>query len=296
MSSVAYRLARNEDLETSYALFRTATNHLLGQRNLPLIPFSPTPPVRSMAFRRHALLHDAPRFWIAEADGRAVGFGIATLREHLWYLAALHVVPEWQGYGIGRELLRRCLAGAERTRDRIVISDTINPHSNALYARHGLFQRLPLIELSGPTPTTAVAGIDTIAPDAVPWDEIDRLDLGTLGVTRRIDHELWLAAEQQMLVGLSRNRVLVAYGYVSPAGVGPACAIDDEMLAELILGALTLSSSDTLRAVKLAGTAAAAITTLLHAGFKYRHVLLLNGSSELNGFDRYAVSVADALL
>jgi len=296
MTSFAYRLAREEDLETTYSVFRTASNHLLGQRNLPQVPLSPTPPVRSMAFRRHALLYDTPRFWIAEVDAQPVGFGIATLRAHLWYLAALHVEPEWQGYGLGSELLRRCLAGAEQARDRLAISDTINPHSNALYARHGLFQRLPLIELSGPTPTATIAGIKTIARDAVPWDEVDRLDLGTLGITRRVDHEYWLAAEQQELVGLSRDHALVAYGYVSQAGVGPACAVDDETLGEFILSALTLNSSDTLRAVKLAGTATATIASLLRAGFRYRHVLLLNGSSELNGFDRYAVSVSDALL
>ena len=85
------------------------------------------------------------------------------------------------------------------------------------------------------------------------------------------------------------------HGVYSEAGVGPACAVDDETLGDLILSSLALNPSDSLRAVKLAGPAAATVASLLRAGFRYQHVLLLNGSSELNEFDRYAVSVSDAL-
>lgn len=296
MTHIVYRLAREEDLETTYLLFRSATNDLLRQRNLPLIPVTATPPPRSMAFRKHAYLHDAARFWIAEIDDRPVGFGIATLREHLWYLAALHVLPECQGRGIGGELLRRCLACGETARAHVVISDSINPHSNALYARHGLYQQLPLIELTGTAPSAGMPGIELIPPDRVPWNDIDRLDRGALGATRREDHALWLTQETQVLFGLRRGGELLAYGYASAAGVGPAAAVDQAALAELLLGAAAAGPATGDIAVKLPGNAEAAIAALLRAGFKYHHILLLNASQPLHGVDRYAVSAADALL
>jgi ribosomal protein S18 acetylase RimI-like enzyme len=100
--------------------------------------------VRFVAFRRHALTHDPDRFWVAESarDREVVGFGIAMLRDRLWYLAALHVRPGWQGRGIGRELLRRCQESIPARADvtRIVISDALNPHSNLLYV---YFTRAP---------------------------------------------------------------------------------------------------------------------------------------------------------
>ena len=46
-----------------------------------------------------ALRHDPDGFWVAEADGGLVGFGIAVQREHVWYLAALHVRPAYQSRG-----------------------------------------------------------------------------------------------------------------------------------------------------------------------------------------------------
>ena len=86
-------------------MFVTATNDWLARRNLPLIAHSGQAPPRSLAFCRHALNHDSRRCWVAEADGMVIGFGVATLRESSWYLAALHVIPAYQSQGVGRRRL-----------------------------------------------------------------------------------------------------------------------------------------------------------------------------------------------
>ena len=47
----------------------------------------PTPPDRFLDFRRSAVRHDPDGFWVAEAAGDVIGFGIAVQRAHVWYLA-----------------------------------------------------------------------------------------------------------------------------------------------------------------------------------------------------------------
>ncbi len=74
----------------------------------------------------------------AEADGRIVGSAIAVLREQVWYLAALHVVPRFQAQGVGTELLRRSLAGVGPDTILTVATDALNPASNGLYLRFGM--------------------------------------------------------------------------------------------------------------------------------------------------------------
>ena len=142
MGEIVYRLAQAADLERTYEVFVVATNDLLARRNLPLIPYSGQSPSRSMAFRRHVLAHDGRRYWVAEDNSKVIGFGVATLRETLWYLAALHVLPDYQSHGVGRRLLELCMSpeNAPGAQTWIVISDSLNPDSNALYTKRGMFQ------------------------------------------------------------------------------------------------------------------------------------------------------------
>ena len=49
---------------------------------------------------------------MAEADGGLAGFGIAVQREHVWYLAALHVRPPYQSRGVGAAIVRKTLDAA----------------------------------------------------------------------------------------------------------------------------------------------------------------------------------------
>lgn len=46
------------------------------------------------------------RAWVAEANGVVAGYTIAGLRQNVWMLKGLFVLPEHQGHGIGRKLFR----------------------------------------------------------------------------------------------------------------------------------------------------------------------------------------------
>ena len=297
---VRFRPAGPSDLAATYEVFVAAANELRARRGRP--PIDDTPQRRSWAipFRRHALAHDAERFWVAEAEARVVGFGIAMLRERLWYLAALHVLPEYQGQGVGRELLRRCLAANRPRAVRIVISEAVQPISNALYAKCGMYQWVPLLHLVGAIPTELDEPhlcSEPIADAALP--ELEVIDRVVLGVARAIDHEYWVS--QPGLTGLlfRRRGEATGYAYVSASGqVGPAAARLPRELPHVLAASLRCASERGMRRASLVvpGHCRAALAYLLRSGFQYgESITLLLASRPFGHMDRYLVSAVDAL-
>src|SRR2546423_5492684 len=147
----------------------------------------PNPPPEAFAAQhRHLLRHDAERCFVAEADGRVVAFVAALERGDAWYLSSLFVRPDHQGRGLGSALLERVWGGEGRR--RLTLTDSIQPISNGLYARHGLAPTTPLLALVG-TPTAA--GRDALEPTAPTPDALAALDLAAYGFDRSLDHAYW---------------------------------------------------------------------------------------------------------
>src|SRR5438128_639392 len=117
---IRFRNARVDDLGATYRVYSLATNALMERHGFPRV-LPPSIPSQALAFRQHALTQDAAGFWVAEHSGTLVGACIALRRESLWYLAELHVLPELQGRGIGRQLLELGLS-TRRTSDRLAVT------------------------------------------------------------------------------------------------------------------------------------------------------------------------------
>jgi ribosomal protein S18 acetylase RimI-like enzyme len=298
---VRFRPAAASDLEPTYEVFVAAANELRARSGRA--PIDDTPQRRSWAipFRRHALAHDPERFWVAEAEDRVVGFGIAMLRERLWYLAALHVLPEYQGRRVGHELLERCLAADGARAVRIVISEAAQPVSNALYAKHGMYQWVPLLHLAGAIPTTQLDEPDLdsepIGDAALP--ELEVIDRLVLGVARAIDHRYWFG--QPGLTGLlfRRRGEATGYAYVSASGqMGPVAARLPRQLPHVLSASLRFASQRGVRhaVMVVPGHCRAALAYLLQSGFAYgESINLLLASRPFGRMDRYLVSAVDAL-
>jgi predicted N-acetyltransferase YhbS len=71
------------------------------------------------------------------ADGVKIGFIVMKLREHDFLLDHLYVKPEFQGKGIGSEVVRRALADAHLANKPIRVGALRNSDSNRFYSRHG---------------------------------------------------------------------------------------------------------------------------------------------------------------
>lgn len=150
---IAYRPASEEDIAAQHLVFCQAEGGLLRRHGFdwsdpPFEAVSPT--------LRHLLLHDRDRVFVAESDGKVVGFSAAFVRASTWFLSALFIDPQFQGRGIGRRLFE--LAYADPPARRITITDSIQPASNALYAKHGLIPTTPILGFAGRPSVTAPTG------------------------------------------------------------------------------------------------------------------------------------------
>lgn len=82
-----------------------------------------------------------------DGDGSVVGVGLAIVRDGIWGLSLLGVLPDRHARGAGRALLRACLQTAAGTRGQLILSST-DPKAMRLYARAG-FRLLPCVALAG---------------------------------------------------------------------------------------------------------------------------------------------------
>jgi ribosomal protein S18 acetylase RimI-like enzyme len=283
---LAFRPVRGTELADCAAIWRTAINDYIGRLGQSEIPPEIAPITRLYV---HLQATDPERFVIATVpDGsgeRVIGFAAATVRERLWYLSMLFVLPEFQGAGLGRQLLAQ-VAPADGAMVRAVATDSAQPISNALYAALGMVPRVPLFSLTGvPRRPEAFgelpSGVTPMAFDEIASgppggqghqllvDAIDALDRELLGVAHPVDHRFLRSESRHGWLYRGPDGTPVGYGYAGEAGrVGPV-AVRDESLLGPVLGHLTaVVVPRGAFAMWVAGTADRAIVPSLKAGFR----------------------------
>jgi GNAT superfamily N-acetyltransferase len=296
---LTYRTARAEEIAACAEIWRASINDYivpLGQREIP----PETNPVTRLL--SHLQSTDADRFVVATTtDGseassgagaeRVVAFASAIVRERLWYLSMLFVLPELQGGGVGRELLARVLP-ADETMARATATDSTQPISNALYATYGITPRMPLLNLVGlPDRPTAFGtlpsgivpvGFNEVVAAAADGEgqsdgeshcdlvhAIDGLDREVFGVAHPQDHRYLRTEGRHGWLYRGPDGQPIGYGYAGEAGrLGPVVVLDPDLLGP-ILGHLT--SAVVPRgafALWVAGAADRALVPALRAGFR----------------------------
>lgn len=306
---LTYRPARPDELGICAEVWRASINDYvvpLGQHEIP--------PDSNQVTRlfTHLQSTDPDRFVVATRleDGieRVVAFTSAVVRERLWYLSMLFVVPDHQGVGVGRELLARVLP-ADGNAIRSTATDSAQPISNALYAAYGIAPRMPLLNLVG-YPERPVAfgslpsGIvpvpfETIAAGSAPEEGheglvrvIDRLDREIVGIAHPQDHRYLRTEARHGWLYYGPDGLPMGYGYAGESGrLGPVAVRDPDLLAP-ILGHLT--SAVTPRgasAIWIGGAADRALIPLLKAGFRLEAFpVLLCWDRPFADFSRYLPS------
>ena len=293
-ATVTLRPADPADLGDCATIWRTAINDYIGRLGQAEIPPEVHPVTRLFV---HLQATDPDRFVVATmpqehrrvddpATGdRIVAFGSAIVRERLWYLSMLFVLPEFQGAGLGRDLLASLLPPDDGMA-RATATDSVQPISNAMYGALGLVPRMPLLSLIGLPQRPEAFGelpsgvvplsFDELAagpPDGVGHrilvDAIDTLDRELLGVAHPADHRFLRSESRHGWLYRGPDGTPVGYGYAGEAGrLGPV-AVRDEALLGPVLGHLTSAVEPRgAFALWVGGAADRAVVPALRAGFR----------------------------
>jgi len=305
-AGLAYRPARTDELRTCAGIWRTSINDYIVPMGQAEVPPEFGPITRLYT---HLQSTDPDRFMVAAVpdDGgeRVVGFASAVVRERLWYLSMLFVLPDHQGAGLGRELLARVMP-LDGSMARGTATDSAQPISNALYASCDIVPRMPLLNLVGlpqrpdafgELPSGIVAlPFDEIAagpPDGIGHrmlvDAIDALDRDLLGVAHPADHRFLRTESRQAWLYRGPDGAPVGYGYAGEAGrVGPVAVVDDALMGP-VLGHLTSAVAPRgAFSLWIGGAADRAIVPALRAGFRMEPIpLLLCWDRPFADFSRY---------
>ena len=306
--SVKYRLAEPEDHAATYGVVTEAMGEYLDRHNLPLRGHGPggIRPAeiqpRDLAFREYAHRFHRDSYWVAEDEARVVGFGIGIRHEGRWYLAALHVLPEYQGQGIGQRLLELTLSSLAKPTDALcVLADSIQPVSNAMYIRAKMLPWVPIFEWDGPIsrlvqerPNEATFRAATLPT------ELEPVDLRVMGVGRPTEHQFWLERPELECGVLLVDGEPAGYVYVSDSGeVGPAAATAEPLMKSLLewaLWRLRERGVENMR-LKIPGQCPSAQQVARSLGLRlHAPANILLSSRPLWSPGQYLVSAGDALL
>jgi GNAT superfamily N-acetyltransferase len=223
--SLIIRLARPTDTTATSRVFAAAVNELYRRRGVGLVVDDDA----RRAVHDHLVKTDPEHFFVAERGSCVVAFSAALDRGSWWFLSSLFVLPREQGAGLGGRLLRAAAGRPVPGGVAATITNAIQPVSNTLYARHGLFPWLALVGFTGTPrglPRPALGRMD-VAPMGV--DDVASLaevDQAAAGADRSVDHTWYLgAAGRQGWLFLRAGRP-AGYVYVSQEGaIGPAAAL-----------------------------------------------------------------------
>jgi GNAT superfamily N-acetyltransferase len=312
------RPARPADLPACAAIWRIALNDYLARLGLPEEPEDLT---GVTSLYTHLQGTDPDGFIVAarpdEATSggeRIVAFAVAVVRSRLWYLAMLFVLPEEQGMGLGRTLLERVLPAPGEDVTLATSTDSLQPISNALYARFGIVPRMPLLHLVGslhrpgalpgmPDGVSATA-FEEIAGNTVHglsagvgdgfdsrWlaEMVDELDLEIAGFEHRQDHRFLRAIDRHGYLYRAHDGTVLGYGYTSDSGrIGPV-AVRDEALVTPVLGHLMRTARPRgAFGLWVPGAAGPAVTAVLEAGLRLEDFpVLLCWTRPFGDFSRY---------
>jgi len=81
-------------------------------------------------------------FFVAEIDGKIVGFCHFRIKKNICYIAGLGVLPSYQKQGIGSALLATTLIYLdEKNLDETYLKVRPTNHATTLYSRFGFYQK-----------------------------------------------------------------------------------------------------------------------------------------------------------
>jgi GNAT superfamily N-acetyltransferase len=232
---VRIRRAEDDDLiELARVFVRTAT--YLTERYRPeAVGHVSTDVEGRLPLYRH--LRETGAVFVAEDDGLPVGFSAAVVRQGVWFLSQLWVLPEHHAGGIGSALLDEALAwGREGGARTFSVVASPHPAAQLMYLRASMYPLWTQLEL-----TAGEARRPEAPPGVLPITEGDLgwvadLDRDVRGIVRPEDHAFWRGHATGL--ALRRDDRPAGYVYVWEDGkVGPGAAAEPRDVVSLIQAA-----------------------------------------------------------
>ena len=268
------RRAAESDLAAAYDVYAAAEGELWRRCGHQ---WSPSPFEAWSASLRHLLAEDGERSFVALDGQRLAGFSAALVRDDAWFLAALFVLPKYQGRRIGRELLDRSWAGDHPR--RMTISDSIQPVSTNMYARRGLMPTTPILTLSGSPACDPPADLEAVPAET---EALASLDGVAYGFDRGPDHRFWRTQAAKANLWLLAGEP-IAYSYVDDQGlIGPLAGRDAQAAALALRAELGRREAQHTE-VHVPGSARTLVATAVASGLRATRppgLLLLGEDSE----------------
>ncbi|HVB91935.1 MAG TPA: GNAT family N-acetyltransferase [Acidimicrobiales bacterium] len=180
---VTFRSMTGADVSAAVEAFDRGFVAMGARFGFPATPRSRQDERRRQDRTRHFLGTDPGGSWVADDDGTIVGVSQSFVREGYWVLSQLGTLPDHQGRGHGRQLLRLALSygdpGSPGT-----IQCSRDPKAMALYTSSG-FALHPVVAAFGPLRPSSVE-----RPVGVTRHEPERVTDGELAVVAAIDREV----------------------------------------------------------------------------------------------------------
>lgn len=231
-------------------------------------------PERLFPMWRHLLATGA--CFVAEDPG-VIGFSTAAVRDGVWFLSQLWVLPEHQGRGVGAVLLDEALAWG-RGASAFTVVASADRAAQALSLRRSMYPVWVQHELSGPGGGATPLGVEPLVEEDLPW--VDRLDREVRGIARPEDHRFFLGAARG--VALRRGGEAVGYVYVWPGGrIGPGAAFAARDVPGLVRAGLAAAGDAGVASLMVPSANWGALAEVVRRGFR------LQGSSTFMASRRF---------
>ena len=292
---ITYRRGTPDDLQNTFDVFRQSIMEL-GAR-LGMMPISgghDSQVIQNLWAHRQSLFehlaHTSDNFWVAEQDGKVIGFARSILRNGVRQLTEFFVLPEHQSAGVGRELLARSFPvdGADH---RFILA-TIDGRAIQRYLKAKVYPLFPCYAFSRPAEKVNVDNdltIERITPSAQAMGELIRIDNTILGFHREAEHA-WLL-ENRHGYFYKREKQVVGYGYLGEHN-GPFALLDANDFPAILAHAETEAAlKGTEFSVEVPMVNRATVDYLLNRGYKLESFFeLFMADSPFGKFENYILT------
>jgi GNAT superfamily N-acetyltransferase len=289
---INYRQAEAQDLAPALGVVYQAMNDLTARHGFEGL----TAPLEA-EFHAFSLRDDPTGLSVAEDAGEIVGLSFSWMNGAFWFLADLFVLPRYQGSGVGGELLRRAFDHAETNRatNRALITFAYNRASIGLYARRGLFPRVPLYKLAGAGVTLAASVAEEMS--YTPLDGSARelavligIDESCLGLSRQKHHRYLSTASGMRGFLLRQASDAIGYAYLSSDGhIGPLAVTSPAAMGAAFGTMLAVANHQSTPEISafIPGSSEDAMSIALRMGMKLVRPMVMLSAKPFGDWTRY---------